>query len=309
MRLRSFSSAPLVRWALLLSTAAVGCTLQELTVTAPEELLVAEVYLQVGVGGSVGRAYVQRTVGSPDAPLPRLDLRLDAGTGRSFVFEPTVLEECFSGPVPPTSAGACLRLEPAGTAELRPGRSYAFTMTWSGGGPLRGTTRIPGDFGLIQPSVEACVLTPGSLLPVRWTAANDAWSYVAEAQMPGLRELLEPQGIEVEDDPLTLIGLSISKDDTDIVFPAEFGVFNRGSLDRGLSLLLQEGLPPGASARVTIAAGDRNYVNWVRGGNFNPSGTVRIPSLAGPGGSGAVTSQVLKAFQVTTTPTPGLPAC
>jgi hypothetical protein len=42
-------------------------------------------------------------------------------------------------------------------------------------------------------------------------------------------------------------------------------------------------MPAGTAARVTVSAVDRNYVNWVRGGNFNPSGTVRIPSVEGDG--------------------------
>jgi hypothetical protein len=36
-------------------------------------------------------------------------------------------------------------------------------------------------------------------------------------------------------------------------------------------------------ADVTIAAADRNYVNWERGGNFNPSGLIRVASIRGDG--------------------------
>ena len=46
-----------------------------------------------------------------------------------------------------------------------------------------------------------------------------------------------------------------------------------------------------------IAAADRNYVNWVRRGAFNPSGIVRVPSLHGDG-TGVFGSVVRKRFTV-----------
>ncbi|NIR36178.1 MAG: hypothetical protein GWN02_08535, partial [Gemmatimonadetes bacterium] len=87
----------------------------------------------------------------------------------------------------------------------------------------------------------------------------------------------------MEDDPLYLLGLSVSVADTTITFPSEFGVFNRLDLDQDVAVRLQRGLPAGVSAEVTITAVDRNYVNWARGGSFNPSGQVRVPSLRGDG--------------------------
>jgi len=53
-----------------------------------------------------------------------------------------------------------------------------------------------------------------------------------------------------------------------------------------------------AGAAVTIAAADRNYVNWERGGNFNPSGAVRVASIRG-GGTGVFGSMVPLTFTVT----------
>jgi hypothetical protein len=118
-------------------------------------------------------------------------------------------------------------------------------------------------------------------------------------------------GIDVTEDPLVLLGLSISREDTTIVFPGEFGVFDRGDLDRDLLAFLQRGLPAGASASVVVTAGDRNYVNWVRGGGFNPSGQVRLPSLSGIGGTGVFGSQVVRRFllEVVDDPPQGAPLC
>jgi hypothetical protein len=82
-------------------------------------------------------------------------------------------------------------------------------------------------------------------------------------------------------EPLELLGLAISAADTEIVLPAEFGLFDRFTVDQALLAVLQQGLPAGTRAEVTIAAADRNYVNGVRGGSFNPSGRVRISSVTG----------------------------
>jgi len=94
-----------------------------------------------------------------------------------------------------------------------------------------------------------------------------------------------------------------------VVFLTEFGVFERFDLDRDLALAVSEGLPAGTSADVTIGALDRNYVNWIRGGSFNPSGLVRVPSLRGDG-TGTFGSVVRRSFRVVTAPaSPQLPLC
>ena len=61
------------------------------------------------------------------------------------------------------------------------------------------------------------------------------------------------------------------------------GVFDRFSYNQDLLRLLQAGLPAGTFARVVVAAADRNYINGVRGGSFNPSGPIRISSIVGDG--------------------------
>ncbi len=110
-------------------------------------------------------------------------------------------------------------------------------------------------------------------------------------------------------DELDLLGLAIGAADTTIVFPQEFGVFDRFTVDRDLLLALQEGLPAGARADVLVAAGDRNFVNWVRGGNFNPSGQVRVPSVTGDG-TGVFGSLVVRGRTLLTEPDgTGIPSC
>jgi hypothetical protein len=121
-------------------------------------------------------------------------------------------------------------------------------------------------------------------LPIAWTTSSDAWVYVSETLLHGLAPILQQQGIELEDDPLLLFGLSFSNQDTTVVFPTEFGLFQRFDEDLTRALIaIQNGLPAGVVADVTIAAADRNYVNWERGGNFNPSGLIRVASIRGDG--------------------------
>ena len=127
--------------------------------------------------------------------------------------------------------------------------------------------------------------------------------------MRGLQESYRNKGITLSEDPLLLLGLSISQTDTTIVFPSEFGIFDRADIERDALLELQKGLPLNTDAAVVVAAVDRNYVNWVRGGNFNPSGQVRVPSVHGDG-IGFFGSLVRRVFNVEVgEPTAETPLC
>jgi len=145
---------------------------------------------------------------------------------------------------------------------------------------------------------------------MRWTPAAGARAYVPEAEIFGLGAALAPQGIVVPTNPVTLQGLSVSEADTDIVFPSQFGIFNRFSSDGEVLVALQRGLPAASVVQgsIVVSAQGRNSVNWNRGGNFNPSGTVRIPSLFGDG-TGVVAGIVNRSFSFTTAADPGLPHC
>ena len=157
-------------------------------------------------------------------------------------------------------------------------------MLLQDGGVLRAASTAPEAFETLVPAAGGvCSLPPDTPLELRWTRSEGAWAYGSEALVRGLPAALAPEGIVVEDDPLYLFGLSVSAADTTVVFPGEFGLFNRFELDQALALRLQVGLPEGTVSDVAVTAADRNYVNWVRGGNFNPSGQVRVPSVEGDG--------------------------
>ncbi|NNF38235.1 MAG: hypothetical protein HKN71_06190 [Gemmatimonadetes bacterium] len=281
----------------LLALASTGCELQEVTLAEPPvDVVVVEGLVQVGIpapGGapvSVDRLSVllHRTVQGDEGlntPVPGALVEIRNRRGAVYpLIELGDPSPCVSS-TPVEATGTCYVLAPPELnvhPALQPGDTLDLVVTLEDGGVGRSTTVLPGDFDLIGPrNEETCVILPDTPFPFTWSASEGAWAYVAETQIYGLTEALAPRGIEVEVDPLFLLGLSVSAADTTIAFPAEFGVFDRFDLQRDVAVVLQAGMPPGTWAQVAIAAVERNYVNWIRGGNFNPSGTVRIPSVTG----------------------------
>lgn len=283
--------------ALFAAAASSACELQEVLVAEPENLVVAEVFLQTGAFGPRGIAYLHRSIGTPITRVPDALVELVAVTGQTFRFNPVGISQCLLGTVPLEVEGSCYILDSAASALLVPGARFEVRIQVPDVGTLQGSTTLPGNFQVTLPTPaeqSACSLPPDTRMEVTWRPSDGAWAYVAEAEIFGLPEILAPLGITMDDDPLVLVGLAVSRSDTTIVFPSEFGLFDRLDLDRDLLVLLQQGLPEGAGASIVLAAGDRNYVNWVRGGGFNPSGRVRIPSLVGSAGTGVVGSQVVR---------------
>ncbi|MGD8276708.1 MAG: hypothetical protein PVH00_01725, partial [Gemmatimonadota bacterium] len=165
-----------------------------------------------------------------------------------------------------------------------PDATYSLAITLGDGRRLEGRTTVPSPFEVVNPAATRCAVPVDSTLELIWRSSPGAWVYVVETSLAGIRTALEPDGIDVPHDPLRLFGLSITAEDTTIVFPTEFGLFDRADAELGPVLLrIRDGLPPGVLADVVVSAADRNYVNWVRGGNFNPSGMIRIPSVSGDG--------------------------
>jgi hypothetical protein len=316
-----------VRVASFLLPALAACELEEITLVDPRDAVVAEAYLQLGVPPGLDEApgpardrltvFLHRTLGREGESLPVPGARVvvrERGGGPAVELATTVIERCVAT-TPVDGTGTCY-WTPPDAVPFEPGDTVELRVDLPDGGVMESLSVVPADFrilGVPQEPGGACQVPGGTSLELAWTSAAGAWSYVNETIIEGLPEALAPAGIEVdpEDDPLYLLGLSISAADTTIVFPGEFGLFDRFDLDQDLALALQEGLPAPARARVTVAATDRNYVNWVRGGNFNPSGQVRVPSVRGDG-TGVFGSAVVRGFRVIAAP-PGvsydLPSC
>jgi hypothetical protein len=230
------------------------------------------------------------------------------------ILVPAAADECLSKSISDVLDGVCFAA-PADRPDglLEQGVILDLEVTVPDGRELLGTTRIPADISMAWPQGPICALAPGRTFKLTWTRSPGAWAYAAETVISGLRAALEPEGLEVEADSVALLGLAVSDADTTIVFPSQFGVFDRFDLDPDIALALQEGLPYGTRANVVIAALDRNYVNWVRGGNFNPSGAVRVPSLRGDGTGvfGSVVRQTIRVEGIDPEDLPGgiIPGC
>ncbi len=268
--------------ALAAATALIGgCQLTTVEVAVPDDVVVVEAFLRSDA--DYQRIYLYRTLAGEEA-TERVDdavVRVLGEEGAPLLFTLTDTEEACAQ----SAEGSCYRSQES-AAFIRPGGTYRLEVTLADGAVLTGVTHMPGEFQVVTPADPACELGDGQSLPIVWTTSEGAWSYQVVATFLDLAPGLKERGVVDPPNELQLIGLAIGGADTTIVFPGEFGVFDRFSVDRDLLLALAEGLPIGSRADIVLAAGDRNYVNWVRGGNFNPSGQVRVPSVTGEAGRG-----------------------
>jgi hypothetical protein len=276
--------------ALVLLVAA--CELAEVTVATPRDIIIAEVVLRPGAAWQT--AYLHRTTsdfGSARVFNATVVVR-EQGADGEIVFHTAEDSLCLThAPLPPPPhTGSCYVAR--GADLVRPGGRYTLQVALADGRRLSGSTSVPEDFEIVKPAtgsdgIARCRLPPGSATRLTWRRAEGAWVYIGETRLHGLVDALRTAGVQVpprEEDHIDLLGLSIGAADTSLVFPGEFGLFDR--FDDALHpvlLAIRDGLPPGVTAEIAIAAADRNYVNWVRGGNFNPSGAVRLPSVSGDG--------------------------
>lgn len=259
-----------------------GCELTSVEVAVPEDVVVVEAFLRPDSDSQ--HAFLYRTLPGDDGSL-RVDgaeVRVYGPEGAPLLFSAADEErECARPPEGLEEAGSCY-VSPPRPGFVRPGATYRLEVALPDGGTLTGRTTVPGSFRVVRPEPETCVLGQPSY-PLVWTRSEGAWSYQVVAYLRELAPGLEERGVVDPPDELELTGLAVGSSDTTITFPGEFGVFDRFVLERDLLLALADGLPNGSRADIVFAAGDRNFVNWARGGTFNPSGQVRIPSVGGDG--------------------------
>ena len=285
----------LVRLAPLLLAGA--CTLADVSLPAGEEVVAVEAVLRTDI--PVQAVVLHRSLDGRDVRgVTGARVTVTAPGGRTIAFEETT-QTCFRVPgdyfkeEPGSVKASCYLSSSDEGSWVRPGSVYLLRVETPEGGVIQGRTRVPGAFGLAglpfttraaSRASALCALPPERVLPVAWTRADSAWSYIAPIRIFDLRSALARTGIQAAiPDPLELVGLAISEEDTTIALPSEFGVFDRFEYDNAALAALQTGFPDGVFAEMVIAAADRNYVNGVRGGRFNPSGPVRISSVSGDG--------------------------
>ena len=315
--------------------AATGCELTETELIEPADAIIAEsqvvVTLERGGRGDPAEPPVVRMAattllhklfGARPGGLDGATVRIAGESGAPVVFVEVPGEECVARRderefLPEASC----YVAPAATAPFAPGEALELEVRASGGQVLTGNSRVPGTFSFLDAAPadaasadSACRLEPDTNYRLRWTPADGVWTYVAEAQFFGLRAPLAARGIDA-DDTLDLLGVSIGREDSEIVFPRDLGVFDLfEGTDEEVEVLraLQDGLPAGVRASVSISAVDRNWSNWARGGDFHPSGDVRISSVYGDGG-GVFGTAVQRRLEVVASGTGAsgseLPAC
>jgi hypothetical protein len=269
-----------------------GCTLAEVVVPESEDVLVVEAVLRTDRDQQT--IMLHRSVrGGGSVAEPRATVAVRGPGGEVIPFlraaECAIRNQAtYAASDPGVEVNAtCYHSLPSRGFWVVPGAVYDLDVQLPGDVYVGGRTAVPGGFALVgtpfevrMDEPEPCWLPAGGSFELRWTRASGAWGYLAPMLVSGLAAAAPP-GVNVPD-PLELVGVAVSAADTSIAFPAEFGVFDRFSTDQELLRILQRGLPDGARARVTVAAADRNYINGVRGGTFNPSGQVRVSSVTGP---------------------------
>lgn len=269
-----------------------SCVVQEVILAEPDDVLVAEAMVQVRDDGAVvtsrPRVYaiLHHTLGLDTTSVgvrgAKVTLQRPDGSIINLT-ERTRLTDCATD-APDVYGVTCYRAATADENRFQPGESLTLQIQTADGKRLEGFTKVPSAFTLRnQPPTRICVLSVDSRLDLKWTPSEGAWAYVSETMIQDFRAGLAERGIEVEQNRIHLVGLSISKEDTTIVFPKQFGLIERFNEDVPLLVSIQEGLPKGTLAQISISAVERNYANWHRGGTFNPSGQVRVPSLRGDG--------------------------
>ena len=283
--------------------AAGGCELTETELVQPADAIIAEsqvvVILDPGSPDDpveppsvrmAATTLLHKLFGAPAGGLGDATVRIDGESGASVALVEAADEECVAlrdeyEYVPEASC----YVAPAETTPFAPGEQLTLAVRAQGGQLLTGSSRIPGAFSFLDLDLaiaaDACRLDPDTNYRLRWTPADGVWTYLAEAQFFGLRAPLAARGVE-SPDTLDLLGISIGRENSEIVFPRDLGVFDLFDGDEDVEVLraLQDGVPEGVRASVSIAAVDRNWANWARGGDFHPSGDVRISSVYGDGG-------------------------
>ena len=236
-----------------------GCDLEEITIIEIEDVVIAEIYVNLAEDPTENeiRAFLHHTLGAPgvDELLNAL-IVVRRPDGLTLNLVENQLEACLDS-LPTVGSGACFLADPAQTPNLSPGDLLEVEVTLADGGTIFGAVRVPSSFQIDGVS-KTCRLDPNTLLPILWSSSDGAWAYVNETSISGLPEALLGEGIVVEENPLDLLGLSISDRDTTVVFPSEFGIFDRFDLSPDLASRLQQGLPPATTAEVSITAVEGN---------------------------------------------------
>ena len=301
--------------ALLCACLAAGCDLAEVTTAPGEDVIVVEGVLRTDF--ETQQVLLHRTVdGALAGGVPGAVVTVTGSAGdvhrlvaRTGCYQ---IDALYARSDSLDFEGSCYATTGQDAGWVRPGRTYDLRVETPDGRVIEGRTQVPGAYTV--PSIHDdpelgpfCSLAPDSVFPLVWTQSAGAWGYVADLSISGLAQALGGRGFRVPE-PMLVSGVSISQSDTTLVLPTEFGVFERLQYDPELLVAIQNGFPEGTRMELVLAAADRNWVNSVRGGSFNPSGLVRISTVVGDG-VGVFASLNVERAVILVRRVSGLPRC
>lgn len=288
--------------AALAAVAAAGCDLAEVATEPGDDVVVVEAVLRSDQ--PLQQVLLHRALqGRFSGGVPGARVTVTGDDGRVHTFRETTgcyrIDKAYQDADSLDFQGSCYASPNTDAGWMRPESTYDLLVETPDGRMIRGRTHVPG--GLVVPSVNAnlgnglrgCSLAPGTGFTLLWRQAEGAASYVADLSIHGLPRALNTPA----PDPFELRGLAVSEGDTTILLPKEFGVFERFNYDVDLLKAIENGFPEGVDMQLVLAAADRNWVNSVRGGNFNASGLIRISTVVGDG-VGVFGSLVVRRFTI-----------
>ena len=287
---------------LALGLAAGACDLTEVTITELEPNVVVEAYAHIRpAGGGTIFALLHGSVGVPDKNPdgPEAVVRVLAEDGAAVLLAEAADELCIHGDVPPDAADP--RRCYAATVNpsfVQPSDHLVLQVDVEGGGRIEGGTQVPAAFDLMQPNGGGVCTVATGALDFTWTQSEGTWYYVTSIELSGIAPDLLSLGVQDPVDSVIVSAIGVSQSDTAVVYPDDFFLdVDEDDFDytAELNAVIDEGMQPHWVASAYITAIDRNYTNWIRGGGFHPSGTIRVPSLRGAGtgvfGSSVVLTQ------------------
>jgi hypothetical protein len=301
--------------ALLCACLAAGCDLAEVTTAPGDDVIVVEGVLRTDV--QTQQVLLHRTVdGALASGVEGAEVTVTGAAGDVHRLVPGT--ECYQidGLYFQSDSldfrGSCYITSGQDVDWVQPGQRYDLRVETPDGRVIEGRTLVPGAYTLtaVHEDPEAgllCSLAPDNAFELVWRQSEGAWSYVADLSISGLSQTLKGQGFPVPD-PMLVRGLSVSQSDTTLVLPTEFGIFERLQYDSDLLVAISHGFPEGTRLDLVLAAADRNWVNSVRGGSFNPSGLIRISTVVGDG-VGVFGSLNVHRATIVVRKTTGVPRC
>ena len=276
--------------ALLCACLAAGCDLAEVTTAPGEDVIVVEAVLRTDL--ETQQVLLHRTVdGALVSGVEGARVTVTGAAGDVHRLVPGTecyqIDALYARSDTLDFRGSCYITAGQDGGWVQPGQRYDLRVEIPDGRVIEGRTQVPGAYQVPalrdDPELGSlCSMAPDSAFELVWRQSAGAWSYVADLNISGLSQTLSGRGFRVPD-PMLVRGVSVSQSDTTLLLPSEFGVFERLQYDSELLLAISHGFPEGTRMELVLAAVDRNWLNSVRGGSFNPSGLIRISTVVGDG--------------------------